>query len=90
MAAEIHVFAIFDTQAQAFMRPIFFANVGVCLRTVSDEVNRAAADNMLHVHPEDFRLFHIGTWSESSGMFEQKGIPELVADCSSMLTRLSS
>lgn len=76
--------SVFDVQAQAFMRPIFVAARGVGVRMVTDEVNRSAPDNLMFHHPEDFRVFELGSWDDSSGLFSVHALPELVADCSSL------
>lgn len=78
---KLIVLAVFDVQAQAFMRPIFVASRGVGIRLVADEVNRAAADNLLHWHPEDFRLFELGEWDDNSGLWSNPALPQLVSDC---------
>lgn len=75
------VLAVFDVQAQAFQRPIFVPSVGFATRMLVDEVNRAAQDNLLYQHPEDFRLFELGEWDESSGLFVCHALPSLICDC---------
>ena len=78
------VLAVFDMQAQPFHRPMFVQSRGVGVRAVTDEVNRAAQDNLLHQHPEDFRLFELGEWSEHTGLFTTHQLPVLVVDCSTL------
>lgn len=80
------VMAVFDVQSQAFMRPLFVAARGAGMRIVQDEVNRVAQDNVLYQHPADFRLFELGLFDDSSGLFELHALPSLVADCSSLKT----
>lgn len=77
------VMAVFDVQAQMFQRPFFVATQGVGMRLVADEVNRGQQDNMLWLHPEDFRLFVLGSFDDNSGLFQADGLPVLVCDCSS-------
>lgn len=77
------VMAVFDVQAQMFQRPFFVATQGVGMRLVADEVNRGQQDNMLWLHPEDFRLFVLGSFDDNSGLFEAAGLPDLVCDCKS-------
>lgn len=77
------VMAVFDVQAQMFQRPFFVTTQGVGMRMVADEVNRGQQDNMLWLHPEDFRLFVLGSFDDNSGLFQADGLPDLVCDCSS-------
>lgn len=81
--AKLVIVALQDVQAQAFNRPFFVPTVGMATRQIADEVNRPANDNILYQHPEDFRVFELGTFDESSGKFETH-IPELVVDCSAL------
>jgi len=78
------VLAIFDVQAMAFQRPIFTPSNGFALRMVTDEVNRVAQDNLLNMHPEDFRLFELGEFDEVTGLFQCHSLPSLICDCVSL------
>lgn len=78
------VLSILDVQAAVFQRPMFFPSQGFAVRAVTDEVNRAAQDNLLHQHPEDFRLFELGEWEEDTGLFHCHAQPVLVCDCVSL------
>ncbi|WNK15075.1 MAG: nonstructural protein [Microvirus sp.] len=62
--------SIFDRAAQAYMRPFFVPTTGLAVRSFKDEVNRAAADNQMYAHPEDFELYQIGTFDEADGQLE--------------------
>lgn len=73
-----------DRVADTFGPPQFLPQVGVAIRMFRDEVNRAAPDNMLYKHPEDFDLFQLGTYEDSTGMVTQDSIPRqlvLGKDC---------
>lgn len=78
------VLAVFDVQAQSFGQPIFVPAKGVGIRTVADEVNRPAPDNILFQHSADFRLFELGEWDDATGIFKCHQLPVLVVDCSTL------
>ena len=61
------IVAIKDRAADAFMRPWFIPTSGIAIRSFIDEVNREAADNNLFNHPDDFDLYEIGTFDDSTG-----------------------
>lgn len=61
------VVSVYDTAAQVFGQPFFVPSLAVAVRSVGDETNRAAADNPLYQHPEDFELMHVGTFDDASG-----------------------
>lgn len=64
------VCAVFDGAMQGYARPFYVPARGLAVRSFTDEVNRAAADNTMYAHPEDFDLCLLGTWSETTGVFE--------------------
>lgn len=64
------VMAVRDRAADTYGSPFFVVAVGQGVRSFSDEVNRAAPDNQLYMHPEDFDLYELGSFDDSSGTFE--------------------
>jgi len=73
------VIAIYDRAADAFGRPFFVAALGQGIRSFQDEVNRAAQDNPMYNHPDDFDLFHLGTWDDHDGKFFNLPEPKQLA-----------
>lgn len=67
------VCAVFDSAVGAYGQPFFVPAVGAATRSFSDEVNRAAPDNSLHNHPDDYVLAYLADFDESSGVFS---VPE--------------
>lgn len=63
----LFVCSIFDRKVASYGRPMFARAVGEAMRIFRDEVNRAAEDNILYKHPEDFDLFLVGKFDEESG-----------------------
>lgn len=61
------ILSIYDRKIGAYGRPLFCRAIGEGMRIFRDEVNRAAEDNILFKHPEDFDLFHVGSFDEFSG-----------------------
>lgn len=72
--------AIFDVAVGAFNRPMFTRSTGEAVRLFTDETNREAPDNPLYNHPEDYRLFNLGTYSDEDGSFNTPPKPELILD----------
>lgn len=62
--------AIRDRAVDAFLRPFFATHLGGAKRSFRDEVNRAAPDNAMHAHPEDYDLYHLGSFDDNTGLFE--------------------
>lgn len=72
------VCAVKDRAADAFGRPFFAQTQGVAIRSFMDEVSRAAEDNQLYQHPDDFDLFELGTYDDSIGMITMLPEPKLL------------
>lgn len=63
------VLAVFDSAVQAFGQPFFVPAIGAGVRSFVDEVNRAAPDNSLANHPEDYELSYIADFDDELGEF---------------------
>lgn len=64
------VLCIKDRAADAFGQPMFVASKGGAIRSFGDEINRKEPNNQLAAHPEDFDLYELGTYDDSSASFE--------------------
>lgn len=62
---ELKVFSVRDTKAQAFLQPFFSNSIGSALRAFSDAV--ADSSCPFSKHPEDYILYEIGVYDDSSG-----------------------
>lgn len=72
------VVAIRDRASDTFGTPLCFAARGQAIRTFSDEVNRRDENNQMYKHPEDFDLYELGEFDDSSGLFNS-GVPKQIA-----------
>lgn len=63
----LQIFAVNDTKAETFGRPVFQTNVGEALRAFSDECNNE--QSLLHSHPEDFHIYKLGEYDQATGLF---------------------
>lgn len=71
--------AVKDRQIGVYMTPFFVQSTGQAIRSFSDEINRAAQDNILYKHPDDFELFHLGTFDPEGCMFAVLPTADLLA-----------
>lgn len=67
---KIQVCCMRDVRAGLYWNPVFVPSIGAAIRGFEDEVNRAAEDNTMYKHPQDFELFHLGTFDTESATFE--------------------
>lgn len=65
------VCAVFDSAMEAFLRPFFVPTTNMAVRSFTDEVNRAAEENAMNKHPEDYTLHCLGDFDEETGEFSK-------------------
>lgn len=63
------VVAVYDSAVLAYNRPFVAPTSGVAVRSFSDEVNRAAPDNLMFGHPDDYALWQLAAFDDESGVF---------------------
>ncbi len=73
---RLRAFSIFDQKAKAYMAPFFYGEVGQATRAFTDMVNKP--DHTLGMHPEDYVLFEVGQFDDTTGRLEAYVGPELV------------
>lgn len=62
----LNAYSIFDSKAEAFNQPFFRLKHGVSIREFT-EVSNDEKSNISR-NPEDFTLFHIGSYDDSTGL----------------------
>ena len=72
---KLNVYSIFDSAAKAYMSPFFMHNNGLAIRAFSDQVN-SEKENQISKHPEQFTLFQIATYDDSTGKLEAVETPK--------------
>ncbi len=58
-------FSVYDKAAENYNTPQFFAAKGQAIRAFDDEANRE--DSPIHKHEEDYTLYQIGEFDDSTG-----------------------
>lgn len=64
---KLNVYSMFDSAAKAFTRPMFFNLDGEAIRAFQTEANRK--DSPVCNFPDQFTMFHIGTYDDSTSVF---------------------
>ena len=64
---KMQMFTIYDRKAEAYAQPVFYPSTGAAIRAFADAVNKPGND--FSAHPEDFMLFHIGSFNEDTAEF---------------------
>jgi len=60
--------AVRDRAANVYMRPFTVTHLGQAIRAFQDQINNDAPDNItMYQHPDDYDLYHIGTYDDETG-----------------------
>lgn len=70
----LNIYSIYDDAANAYMPPFFMHNHGLATRAFSDNANNK--ESQIGQHPEQFALFHIGTFDDENGKIESFETPK--------------
>lgn len=74
-----YVLSVWDEAAGVFGRPMAMVSKATGVRSFTDEVNRAGADNPMNCHPGDFKLYCLGEFDDNSGVMSSYERPEVLA-----------
>lgn len=73
-----NVYTIFDSKAQCYNNPFYMINDAIALRTVQGMKD---GDSDIARNPQDFTLWHMGSYDDSNGVFELRSTPKVIAKC---------
>jgi len=62
------VIAMHDIKARAFLLPVFVPHIDVGVRAIAHAANNSPG-HQLHDFPQDFTIYHLGTWDDTSAKF---------------------
>lgn len=71
-----YVYSVFDTKAEAFLRPFFVPTHGLAIRSFENEV--LTDGSPMNMNPEDYSLFQIGVFVDDDASFESVVPPKVV------------
>lgn len=70
---ELKLFSIYDTKALAYLPPFFLPQRGQAMRTFGDCCNDKS--HAFGAHPEDYTLFYLGTFDDTTARFVLEPAP---------------
>lgn len=73
----LQILVLRDDKSDGFGVPQFVASVGIGTRAFMDAINGSEASD-LSKHPEDFTLYHVGEYDDSSCSFNLFPQPKFV------------
>lgn len=63
---KIQIFSVYDKKAVAYNLPVFYHQKGQAIRAFQDAVTDPQSP--FNKHPEDFSIFHVGEWNDTTGV----------------------
>jgi hypothetical protein len=67
------IYTIYDSKAEAYMTPFFIQQDGQALRDFKDAALNQ--ESTISKHPEDYTLFKLGTYDETTAKIEMLKTP---------------
>lgn len=62
------LFTVYDSKAEAYAQPFHQQSKGAAIRAFTDTV--ADPTHAFHRHPEDYVLFHLGSYDDQNAAFD--------------------
>lgn len=74
----LNIYSIYDLQIRAYSQPYYSHTNGSALRAFSDHVNDPQSQP--NKHPEDYQLFHLGTFNDETGELTPTTKPTMIGN----------
>lgn len=81
----LRIYSIFDLKSEEFSPPFFQKNDRLAMRTISETAK--GPQSLLNSYPEDFMLYRIGEFDQSSGMITCDNRPHMIMSVKDLTTR---
>lgn len=69
----LNVYSVFDSKVGAYLPPMYFRSKGEAIRAFSSAALKE--DHDFHRYAEDYTLFELGQWDDSSAKFVSHSTP---------------
>jgi len=80
---KLNVYAIFDEKACTFSQPFTQNHNGQAIRLFQDLVRDN--NSTISKHPEDYKLYQLGTYDDTSGELESNVTPVFLVNATDMV-----
>ncbi|WNK12954.1 MAG: nonstructural protein [Microvirus sp.] len=76
--------SIRDVKSEVYAQPWYQVTAAAAVRAFSDLVNDPERGGQIFKHPEDFQLYELATFDDSTGQFDVHKIPKHLVSASSI------
>jgi len=66
------IYSVFDSKSESYTPPFYQHTEAMAIRTFADACNDK--EHTFGMHPDDYTLFDLGTWDDSTGTITQDKI----------------
>lgn len=73
------LYSVYDSKVEAYQRPFHALTKGQAIRDITQAVNDEK-DHPYHKHSQDFTLFEVGEYDDSTGLFDPYQAPVSVGN----------
>lgn len=77
------LYSVYDQKAESWGQPVFYRAHGEALRGLEDECRRP--ESIIAAHPEDFVMFYLGDFDETTGTLVVENSPLVLSRASELL-----
>lgn len=84
---NLEICCIYDSKARAFLSPVFVSHIDIFMRSVRNAAN--TPDHQIGRNPEDYHLFHLGSWADDQAIFKLLGAPNSLGVAASLVVQPS-
>lgn len=74
---NMEIFTVFDQAAKSYLEPFFTPTIEAALRVFKEACTREG--HQFQKFPEDYVLFHVGSWDGKEGMVTPGTMPVKIA-----------
>lgn len=85
MAVIMLVYSLFDSSLNEFGSPYFFQTEESFKRSVLSLIRTGDKQNAIVSFPDDFIMYHLGSWDPKTGVFNLLSVPQSLGVVSSLL-----
>jgi hypothetical protein len=82
---KLQLFSIHDIKTGVFNSPMAYVNEAACMRALRSQFSKPGS--IIHECPKDFRLYHIGEFSDPDGVIIPKTHPKMISEMSDILKK---
>jgi hypothetical protein len=84
---QLEIYSIYDSKEEIYYQPHYFLNHDVALRTFGDMANE---ETKISKHPEDYTLWHLGSYEDSSATIKPLKTKKCIAHANEHVIKIDN